>query len=124
MKRSKNNMISTAVGVTAGVAVGIAANSAIPQGQSMIGNLAKIALGVFLAAKKRTNTTYLTGGLGLAAEGASELIAQYTSGSPDSYQAPKLFGFPGVYTSPGYYPYTLNGIGATGDAGVTEQMRY
>jgi hypothetical protein len=126
MKRNQKNMIGTAAGVAAGVAAGIAANSVIPANMSMIGNVLKVALGVYTATKNRAKTTYLAGGLGLAAEGASELIAQYTSSNPAAYTPPRIFGFPGVFSPDGgqYGQFYLNGIGAVGDAGVTEQMRY
>lgn len=130
MKKRQTKMLSTAIGVAAGAGIGIAVNSAIPKGggtNTMIANALKVVAGVYLAASKKSNAMYLAGGLGLAAEGASELISMYAGGNPEGYEGPSLFGFPGVYTSPGnYYPYRLNGVGmgAVGDAGITEQMRY
>lgn len=126
--KNQKGIVNGVIGVLAGTAVGIAINSVMKDATGMtvtMLNAAKLVGGTYLAATRKSNAMYLAGGLALAAEGASELIAQYTGGSADTYQGPSLFGFPGVYTSPGYYaPYRLNGVGMLGDAGVTEQMRY
>lgn len=129
MKRKttqSGGIVNTALGLAAGAAAGIAINGVIPttsKGMTItIVNAVKLIGGVYFAATQKTAMTRNMA-LGLAAEGAGEIIAQYTDETPETWTGPSIFGFPGVYSAPQYLPY-MNGVGTLGDAGVTEQLRY
>lgn len=129
MKRrtqSSGGILNTALGLAAGAAVGIGLNSVAPKTGGItttIVNGIKLLGGVFLAATQK-NAMYRNVALGVAAEGAGEIVAQYAGGDSEGYTGPSIFGFPGVYSPPAYLPYMSGGVGALGDAGVTEQLRY
>lgn len=128
MKRrttQSGGIVNTALGLAAGAAAGIALNSVAPKTGGMtttIVNAVKLIGGVYFAATQKTAMTRNIA-LGLAAEGAGEIVAQYAGGDSEGYTGPSIFGFPTVYTPSYQLPY-MQGVGALGDAGVTSGVAY